>query len=376
MNSRGTRRAFLAEVTAAAVLQRIGYAQETDAATEIKLKTDAPLEQFVPPLEQLVARVMTKLNVPGLSVALIRDAEIVWAKGFGVKQKETADAVDDSTVFEAASLTKPVLAYAALALGEQGKLELDQPLADYLSEPPAAEQPELLAQVTARHVLTHTTGLPNWGNPGRPLKFRRPPGEKFSYSGEGFVYLQRVVEQLEGAPLDEYLQEKMFAPLKMTSASLVWKDEFGQTLAHGHNRRGQSSQGQRRWAKANAASSLVCTAADYAKFVCALLAPPQAAEGLLPLRAVAQLWKPQVEAADGISWGLGLGVEHTPNGDAFWHWGNNNSRYHCFVVAFPLERIGVVVFTNSGNGLKACTEIVPAAIGGDHPALRWKMVVR
>jgi CubicO group peptidase (beta-lactamase class C family) len=376
MNTHGTRRAFLAEVAAAAVLQRIGYAQETEAATETKLKTDAPLEQFVPPLEQHVAGVMTKLNVPGLSIALIRDAEIVWARGFGVKQKETSDAVDDSTVFEAASLTKPMLAYAAHSLCEQGKLELDQPLADYLREPPAAEQPELLAQVTARHVLTHTTGLPNWGNPSRPLKFRRPPGEKFSYSGEGFVYLQRVVEQLEGAPLDEYLQEKVFAPLKMTSASLVWKDEFGQTLAHGHNARGQSSQGQRKWAKANAASSLVCTAADYAKFVCALLAPPQAAEGLLPLRAVAQLWKPQVEAADGISWGLGLGVEHTPNGDAFWHWGNNGSRYNCFVVAFPLERIGVVVFTNSGNGLKACTEIVPAAVGGDHPALRWKMVVR
>lgn len=376
MNTRGTRRAFLAEVAAAAVLQRVGYAQEAEAATEIKLKTDAPLEQVVPPLEQRVARVMTKLNVPGLSVALIRDAEIVWAKGFGVKERETADAVDDSTVFEAASLTKPILAYAALAICEQGKLGLDQPLADYLPEPPAAEQPELLAQVTARHVLTHTTGLPNWGIPGRPLKFRRPPGQKFSYSGEGFVYLQRVVEQLGGAPLDDYLQGKLFAPLKMTSASLVWKDEFGQTLAHGHNRRGQSSQGQQKWAKANAASSLVCTAADYAKFVCALLAPPQTMEGLLPLGAVAKLWKPQVEAADGISWGLGLGVEHTPSGDAFWHWGNNSSRYHCFVVAFPLERIGVVVFTNSGNGLKACTEIVPAAVGGDHPALRWKMVVR
>lgn len=370
-----TRRAFLVQIAAAALFSRRTFAGEDRLGSESALKTEVPLEDLLPTLEAGIAETMISLNVPGLSLALIRDAEIAWTKGFGIRDTATNATVDDATVFEAASLTKPVLAYAALALCEQGKLELDRPLAEFLPEPFTAEQPELLAKVTARHVLTHTTGFPNWRSPGRPLKFLRPPGEKFSYSGEGFVYLQRVVEQVSDQPLDRLLARRLFEPLGMSSASLIWKEAYDDSLARGYLPRANSRGMRRKWTEPNAASSLVCTAADYARFVCALLSAPKADDRLL-LTDVSQMWKPQVEVTDGISWGLGIGSEHTPAGDACWHWGNNGSRYNCFVVAFPQQRIGLVVFTNSGNGLKACVDIVPAAIGGDHPALRWKMVVR
>jgi CubicO group peptidase (beta-lactamase class C family) len=121
---------------------------------------------------------------------------------------------------------------------------------------------------------------------------------------------------------------------------------------------------------------LVCTVADYARFVERLLAEPAPAANGLAVSKINRMWESQVKAADGVSWGLGIGVEHTRDGDAFWHWGNNGEVYNCFVVGFPKQRTGVVVMTNSGNGLKACAEIVPVAIGGDHPALRWQKVVR
>lgn len=375
MPASGTRRTFLAQLGAAASFHVLGTSLKASAGMETSLKTDTPLDHLTPQMETCIADAMAKHAVPGLSVALIRDAEIAWSKGFGVKDKETGEAVDGATVFEAASLTKPVVAYAALALCDEGRLNLERPLAEYLPTPYTDEQSELLAKVTARHVLTHTTGFPNWRLPGRPLKILRTPGEKFSYSGEGFVYLQRVIEQLTDRPLDELLSEKVFGPLSMTSASLVWTDEFEQTLARGYDPHGKTAKKRRRWTKPNAAASLVCTAADYARFFCALLKPPMTSDGSFALKDVARMYKPQVDVAEGISWGLGIGIEHTADGDAFWHWGNNGSSYTSFAVAFPRERIGVVVFTNSGNGLKACTQIVPVAIGGDHPALRWKKVV-
>src|SRR4030095_1153264 len=133
----------------------------------------------------------------------IRDGKIIWNHAFGVKNASTREPVDDNTVFEAASLSKPVMAYAALKLVDAGKLDLDKPLAQYL-EKPYLEGDDRLNLITARRVLTHTTGFPNWRQQGQPLKIVFPPGERFSYSGEGFVYLQKVIERLTGQAFDDF----------------------------------------------------------------------------------------------------------------------------------------------------------------------------
>lgn len=373
-----TRRAFLARgatLGTVGLLPQVVVSAARAAASDSRLRTDVPLDRLVPEVETTITRAITEHNVPGLSIALVRGGQTVWSKGFGVRNKKTAEPVDDQTVFEAASLTKPVFAYAVLALCEQGRLDLDEPLAKSLPEPYTDDESGFLKQVTARHVLTHTTGLPNWLGAGKPARFFFKPGYKFSYSGEGFVYLQRVVERLTETPLDKYLQTQLFEPLGMSSASLVWRDDFEKRLACGYGWPAENRGILRKQTEANAASSLVCTAADYARFLERLLAKPPFDTKGLAVADVIEMWKPRVKAADGVSWGLGIGVEHTPDSDAFWHWGNNGGIYNCFVVGFPKQRVGVVVMTNSGQGLKACAEIVPAAIGGDHPALRWKKVV-
>src|SRR5919107_518441 len=163
-------------------------------------------------LERVIPRLMEEGDVPGLSLALVRDSKISWRWSFGVKNADTKEPVRDDTVFEAASLSKPVFAYAVLKLVDAGKLELDKPLAAYLPEPYVRDD-ERVKLITARIVLDHTTGFQNEAGPGRPLKIHFTPGDRFSYSGAGFLYLQTVVERIRGEPLDAFMRKTVFEPL-------------------------------------------------------------------------------------------------------------------------------------------------------------------
>src|SRR6184192_2249052 len=134
---------------------------------------------------------MANGGVPGLAMGIVRDGKIVGTTAEGVRNTASAVPVDDDTVFEAASLTKPVFAYAVLQLIDAGVLSLNDTLSayvpEYLPDDPRA------TTITVRSVLSHTTGLPNWRNESNPLRTYFAPGARFSYSGEGFVWLQRVV---------------------------------------------------------------------------------------------------------------------------------------------------------------------------------------
>ena len=177
------------------------------ASTDEKAAFDARLnEKF----EELIKA----SEVPGMSVALIRDRRIHWKGAYGVKNTETKEAVTHDTVFEAASLTKPVVAYAALRLVDAGKLDLDVPLNKYLGNNYNVGDDKRLDLITARRVLSHTSGFPNWRNrDSKILPINFTPGEKFSYSGEGFVYLAKVIEKITGREFGAYIKETVLMPL-------------------------------------------------------------------------------------------------------------------------------------------------------------------
>jgi CubicO group peptidase (beta-lactamase class C family) len=167
-------------------------------------------------LEQTIPHLMTEADIPGLSIAVIRDSKVIWTRGFGVTNSETKARVNDNTVFEAASLTKPVFAYAVLKLVDNGKLDLDTPLVKYLPGRYDVGDDPRLDQITARRVLSHTTGFPNWRPRGdKTLKMYFSPGLRFSYSGEGFVYLSKVVEQITGESQQAFIKRTVFDPLDM-----------------------------------------------------------------------------------------------------------------------------------------------------------------
>lgn len=321
---------------------------------------------------------MKKTGVPGLSMALIRNGKPVWLRGFGIKDVRTAQLVTGDTVFEAASLSKPAFAYGVLKLVERGKLGLDVPLTTYLPKPYISGD-ERLAKITARMVLSHRTGFPNWRGDDGALQVYFTPGERFSYSGEGYIYLERVVEEITGQPLNEYMTAAVFTPLGMTSSSYVWRPDFDALTATGHDSDGKPVD---LWKpkEAGAASTLNTTARDYALFVTAILN----GQGLEPA-TFREMESPQValdpacricikrepqQVSKNLFWGLGWGLERQDGSVALWHWGDNGA-FKCFVMADPKTKSAVVLFTNSQNGLELAEPVVDEAMGTDSLAFAW-----
>ncbi len=351
---------------------------QSNESSSITLRTHFDKQKLITEIEQLIPQLMDSADVPGLTIAVIRDAEIMWNSSYGVKSLETNEAINDSMIFQAASLSKTVFAYAVLKLVEAGILDLDTPLSNYLPKK-YIESDERIDQITARRVMSHTTGFPNWRPRGGDLKIHFTPGEKFSYSGEGFVYLQKVVEHLTGKSLTDFMIETVFEPLGMHNSSYVWLEKYEPNYAIGHAEFGVAIK-RDHMTKANAAASLYTTALDYAKYVNAILQGTGLKNATLKEMLTSQIQldkncvnciqNDSAELSEVNSWGLGWGLQNTKEGTSFWHWGDQGI-YRCYIVAFEKQKIGVVYFTNSENGLSIRDEIVQAAIGGEHPAFAW-----
>src|SRR5262245_17637393 len=354
------------------------YGQEK-AQMAPPLRTKTNQAQIIARLEKIIPLLMKEGTVPGLSIALAQNGELTWHRGFGVKNVKTNEPVDDDTVFEAASLSKPVFAFAVLKLVDAGKFDLDKPLNQYLPGNYDVGDDPRLGQITARRVLGHTAGFPNWRRGA--LKIHFTPGERFRYSGEGFVYLSKVVEHVTGEKLNDFMKRTVFDPLGMTSSSYVWQESYDALKVFRHNTRGEAvGQDKTPPGVANVAFSLHTTARDYGRFVVAMLKgvglKPQTRRLMLTPQAQAPegdsttIDRPDAKPFPEVFWGLGWGLQKTRDGLSFFHWGDNGD-CKAYVVAFDKEKIGVVVFANSVYGLTIVPEIVAEAIGGEQPALRW-----
>ena len=329
-------------------------------------------QQNVPELEKLITELMDKAVIPGLSISLIKNGKITFVKGFGVKNSEEKNAVDDITVYEACSLSKPVFAYAVMKLFESGRLDLDRPLMSYVSESYIQDnylrnpiEDERFNKITARMVLTHTPGFPNWRRGKLNINFN--PGDRFSYSGEGFVFLQKVVEHITGKTLNEFMIEKVFNPLGMKNSSYIWQEKYEKQFGFGHNFKG-SPGGRRKRNTANGAASLYTTAEDYAKYVNAILN-----EQGLASETIRLIFSTQESVNSKINeylyWGLGFGIEKVNENTYPWHWGDNGN-YKCFFIADKNKKNAVIYFTNSSNGLSITEDIVKSTLGGIHPVFK------
>ena len=273
--------------------------------------------------------------------------------------------VDGETVFEAASLSKPVFAYVVLQLVDAGVVDLDRPLVEYYQYPDLAHD-DRTAQVTARLVLSHSSGLPNWRPRGEDLNYVHQPGAEFQYSGEGFVYLQRTVEHITGEPLEALARRLVFEPLAMTRSSYRWTNELNANVAVGHGVDGSPREKREVADDANAAWSLHTTTADYGRFLVAVMRGRRLSDSLH-----AAMMSPQADVAAGVQWGLGLGLEvGGDRGMALWHWGHNGG-YRAFVLGYPADGSGMVMFSNSDNGMLLLADLLEAVAEGVHPSVAW-----
>jgi CubicO group peptidase (beta-lactamase class C family) len=324
--------------------------------------TPQPGGEARPALDALIPALMDSAAVPGLALATVSRGRIVWAQGFGSRQDEAAR-IDTATVFEAASLGKPVFAYAVIKLADQRRFDLDRPLASY--QPfPALSQDLRYQRITARMVLSHTSGLPNEVRPGEHVTLQFDPGTRFGYSGVGFAYLQRVVEGVTGMPLDRFMRRVVFDPLHMTRSAYRWEPRFAGNFAIGHDDYG-SPRPPTQPASANAAASLHTTAADYGRFLLAML------DGSLSHSARSMLAQQSAVTA-GISWGLGWALQETDSGRVFWHWGDNsNSGYTSYVQGDPVRGTGFLFFSNSTSGLSLADAMIRHLTGMQAPAVAF-----
>src|SRR5688500_5870487 len=353
-----------------------------------------------------IARLMRLASVPGMSIATVRGANIA-VEGYGVRRAGSQDGVSGDTVFEAASLSKPVFTAIVLQLAAEGLIDLEKPLGDYLALPNPAD--ERAKAITAAHVLSHSGGWRNWrGGRDTTLTSDFPPGSRFSYSGEGFFFLQRVAEKLTGKGLARLARERVFEPLGMRSSSFIWRPELDAALASPHSNRGvafdshhvriakafralpvQSGRSPDDWTNEdverampsadanlpvlpnflvpNAAASLMTSTRDYGTFVRWLLGAGPVNGG----RALLDRMVPQrVAINEALGWGLGVGVERHEGRQYFWHWGDNPG-FKNFVIAEPASGSATVMFTNGNAGARVYERVLRARAGVDHPAFLW-----
>ncbi len=335
------------------------------AAAGSTLSPGAVVAQTGTAAEQQVSSLMAGGEIPGLSIATVEAGVVAWHAAFGIKHAESGEPVTQQTVFEAASLSKPVFAYGVLRLVDRGEWELDEPLWNTLQEPRLAHD-ERAKAITTRMVLSHMTGLPNWG--GTPLEMVRDPGTQWGYSGEGFGFLQRAIEQKTGVGLNDLMRREVFEPLGMTQSSYVWTDAYDEQSATGHGLIGAVVP-KRTPRQGHAAATLHTTALDYARFLAAMLT----GEGLAPatydemLAQQSQVWNNDAPVPH-VYWGLGWGLQQTARGTAIWHWGDNGV-FRAYVIGYPTEDAGLVYFANSQNGLAIAEDLVSFFFEDTHYAI-------
>jgi CubicO group peptidase (beta-lactamase class C family) len=343
-------------------------------------------------IDATVTRVTTAGKVTGVGIAILTGGTIAYLKAYGIRDKEKNLPLTTDSVMSAASFTKVAFAYLAMQLVDDGSLSLDKPVYEYLPKPlPEYENYKDLAgdprykKITARMLLSHTSGLPNWRwfTDEKSLRIYFEPGSRFAYSGEGIALLQLVVESVTKRGLNELMDDRVFGPLGMSRTSMVWESRFDENYANGYDEEGKSLGSQRR-TKAGAAASMLTTVSDFARFMQAVL------NGTGLRRETRELMlSPQVRISslhefptlstettnqnDGIrlSYGLGWGLYWTPYGKAFFKEGHDDG-WRNYTLCFDEKKMGIVIMTNSSNGEGIYKELLESLQRNTFRPIEWE----
>ncbi|HVV53777.1 MAG TPA: serine hydrolase domain-containing protein [Mucilaginibacter sp.] len=299
---------------------------------------------------------MAQNHVPCTGVGLIENGRIKWLKTFGnLQQGHPAPA---NTLFNIASQTKPVTAMLTLKLVQAGLWNLDEPLAHYWIDPDIAGSP-YLDKITTRIVLSHQTGFPNWrtDNGGTKLRFNFEPGTRFGYSGEGFEYLRRALENKFHQPLNVLMKTYLFRPLGINNTQYWSKTLDTNRFAMWHDGQGKRYRVSIQ-TSVNAADDLITTVEDYCKLGIYTM------DGLgLSDTLFADMVRPQVKVKANYYRGLGWGlVEGLPNGGYALEHGGSDIGVRTMAVFLPKSKSGVVVMTNADNGMFVTDAVIRRAL--------------
>jgi CubicO group peptidase (beta-lactamase class C family) len=349
-------------------------------------------------LTEQIEALRKQAEVHGMAISIFNDRQLVYCKAFGVKRTDTQEPLRTDTVFYGASLSKAVSAVLFLRLVEEGILDLDAPLVSYLDKPVYEYEPKvwhedfadlkgdlLHKKITARMSLSHTTGFPNWRwfEPDQKLRLHFEPGARYSYSGEGFTFLQVILEKKTQRPLEDWMREKIFEHYGMTTSSYTWQPRFEANYCYGHSETGKVLEKDKDNA-ARAPSTLETTPEDYARFIHAVLNGKGLKESSwkemftpqVRIRTKTQFGPPEetTDAYDGIelSYGLGWGLLKTPHGWGAFKEGHGDGWEH-YSILFPDRGMGVVIMTNSANGESLYKHLLELTIADTYSPMEWNV---
>jgi CubicO group peptidase (beta-lactamase class C family) len=340
--------------------------------------------------------------LPGLGIGLVEHGNLAWQTYVGVASRATRTPISSDSLFPAASMGKQVFTYGALLLVKDGKLDLEKPLKEYLAD--GAPTGKWSEKITARHVLSHSSGLPNWRD-GKELTAAFEPGTKFRYSGEGFYFLQRCIEHITGIGCEQWMQDRVMKPLGMTSSTYLWRADADKRAVAGH--RGEDPFDNTEFSRKlfaaieasgkplagwhheevvaamvkdkpagttlmpnelspNVAFSLLTTVNDYATFLTRIVSLPPDEAGILQ-----EISTPVSQINSALGWALGFGIEHEGTQPRYlWQWGDNGG-WKNFFLAHPESQTAIVMFTNGDKGMRVVERVMQAATGNDQAAFLW-----
>jgi CubicO group peptidase (beta-lactamase class C family) len=305
------------------------------------------LDLTVPPL-------LARLGVPSVSIVQIRDGRVSLVVAYGV----LADGrrATPATLYNIASMTKPITAEVVLRLAAQGRLDLDAPMDAAWIDPDIADDPRH-SLLTPRLALSHRTGFPNWRRQtGGRLTFLRRPGEAYGYSGEGYEYVARFAVRRAGEDLERLAETEVFRPAGMRETSYVAKPWFAGRIAAPTAADGRALQPDIA-TEPIASDEVYSTPRDYARFMISLMRGRDLPSGLARDRQTVQLDRRAEVCAGGkaascpFAVGPGLGWEVSVFGERTFlmHTGSDQGEF-TFGYFSPTSGEGAIVFTNSANG--------------------------
>lgn len=299
-------------------------------------------------------------RIKAQNVAVVRNGVLVEERAGGMAAADQPAGLD--TIYNVASLAKPVSAVLALRLADAGMIDLDAPIAPYFVDPDIAASP-YAARVTPRMILSHTSGLPNWryldeGATDAKLRFVTEPGSTYRYSGEGFEWLRKAIEQKTGRSWEDLAQQYVFRPAGMTSSSFLFPHQWAGRVASRYNAEGDLVTAEPH-TQANAAANLMTTSGDYARFVAFVMD----GAGMSPDLSRAMLSE-QVRIDEHKSFGLGwqLLTNLRFGGYAIQHSGAD-AGVQSLVLAWPERKEAIVILSNSENAIPTWGLIIREAFG-------------
>jgi CubicO group peptidase (beta-lactamase class C family) len=310
-------------------------------------------------------------GVPGAAVGYLFEGIITLATS-GVGKAGATPLIRRDSIFEAASLSKQILAHVVLRMVDAGTFDLEARALSLVNPAKLAEsywrsfaKIEGFSNISVRTILSHCTGLPNWPPLEGINKLLFGPGTYFQYSGLAYVFLQWILEQRLQKSWQEIATEYVFAPLHMTHSGFAWQDTWEDDLVHGHTANGDAAEKTRN-VPGETAGALLTSVFDYSIFLRDLL------ERMTDSRsAFAQMALPQISRFHGsdrewpIAWGVGIGIELYRDRVFVWQHGANPYFYN-WLIANPKTQEGIVIFSNAEPGHSLLRTYVESVLGEGH----------